>query len=113
MANPLSPEDIRLNLEKQIADLRKEVTNIRKSISSRAEDLDGDLRENARDAYDAVSGQAHGAIRQMRRQALAVSEAFRENPRTAATVLSSAGVIGFVIGLILGQALSTGHPHRR
>lgn len=105
--NTSNAEDIRKDLEKQIADLKKEVTKLSKSLSARGEEVYEDLRNQAGDAYNEASVRARGAAQQVRTQAHAVSEAIRENPGTAATVLSSAGILGFLIGLVIGQALNS------
>ena len=94
--NTSSVDDVRKDLEKQIADLKKEVTKLSKSLAERGEA-----------AFDEASNRARAAAQQARTQAHVVTEAIRENPGTAATVLSSAGIIGFVIGLVVGQALSS------
>lgn len=106
MADSPNVEDVRKDLEKQIADLKKEVTKIGKSLSARGDELYDDLREETEGAYDRVTRRARGAGKQARQQAHEVSEAIKENPGTAATVLSAAGVVGFLIGLFVGHALS-------
>ena len=104
-----SPEEIRKDLERQIGELRKEVAKLGKSLSARGEAL----YDEAGEAYDTASRKARGAARQARQQAYVVSEAIRENPGTAATVLSSAGLIGLLIGIAIGHMLSNeGKSHR-
>ncbi|WP_265519601.1 hypothetical protein [Nitratireductor luteus] len=102
MADSPNVEDVRKDLEKQIADLKKEVAKIGKLLPARGDDL----REETEGAYDRVTRRARGAGKQARQQAHAVSEAIKENPGTAASVLSAAGVVGFLIGLFVGHALS-------
>lgn len=113
MADTPNADDIRKEMEKQIADLKKEVTRLSKSVAERGEAVYEDMRDQAEGAYDEASRRARRAGRQMRHQAYAVSEAIRENPGTAATVLSSAGLLGFVLGLVLGQALSSNDRSHR
>lgn len=112
MADTPDTQDIRKELEAQIADLKKEVSRIGKAISARGEELYEDISDEASDAYDRASRRARGAAKQVRRQAHAVSDAIRENPGTAATVLSSAGLVGFLLGIVVGQALSGGQSRR-
>lgn len=95
MADTPNFDEARKELEKQIADLRAEVESLTDTISDRAQGL-----------YSEASRQARGAAKQVRNQAYLVSEAARENPGTAATVLSSAGILGFLIGLAVGHAMS-------
>lgn len=103
MADP-NAADIRVELEGQIADLKKEMTKISKIIAARASDaVDG-----ASGAIDDVKSSANGAARTVSRQAHAVGDAIRENPGTAATVLSSAGLVGIAIGLAVGYLLAGG-----
>lgn len=112
MADTPDANDVRKELEAQIADLKKEITRIGKSLSARGEELYDDLADEASDAYDAATRRARGAAKQVRRQAHAVSEAIKENPGTAATVLSSAGLLGFLVGVVVGQALAGSHTRR-
>jgi ElaB/YqjD/DUF883 family membrane-anchored ribosome-binding protein len=111
MADSASPEDMRKEFEKQIADLKKEVGSLTKSLAARGSDAYEGARDAAGDAYERVKGQAAGPLRQARQQAQAVSEVIRENPGTAATVLSSAGVVGFMLGLAVG-ILAAGNQRR-
>lgn len=112
MADTIDTKDIRKELEAQIAELRKEISRIGKTISSKGEELYEDLSDDASDAYGRASRQARGAAKQVRRQAHVVSEAIKENPGTAATVLSSAGLVGFVIGIVVGHALAGSQSRR-
>lgn len=112
MADTPDPKDIRKELEAQIADLKDEIARIGKSVSARGEALYDDIAEGASDAYDTASRQARGAARKVRRQAHAVSDVMKENPGTAATVLSSAGLLGFLVGIVVGQALAGNHSRR-
>lgn len=95
-------DDLRAEMEKQISDLKKEVAKLSRSISAKASEALGDAENVAEDLKD----RAAGAARQARRQAQVVSEAARENPVTTATILSSAGLLGFVAGLLVGGLLA-------
>ncbi|WP_181160985.1 DUF883 family protein [Labrys okinawensis] len=105
MADSISPDDVRKELEKQIADLRKEISALGKSIADRSAETLERTREAASEAVDRAKGQTRASFQQAREQAYAVSDAVREHPGTAATILSSAGVVGFVIGLFVGANL--------
>ncbi len=106
MADTVSSEDLRKEFEKQIAELKKEIGTISKSLAERGADTYERTREAASDALDKAKGQARGSLQQARAQAQLVTDAVKENPGTAATVLSSAGVLGFVLGLVVGGALA-------
>lgn len=106
-------DDVRKEMEKQLADLKKEVGRLTKSLSERGEAAYEDFRDDAEDAYEQASRGARKAARQVRRQAYAVSEAIKDNPGTAATVLSSAGLLGFLVGLVVGQAICSSSDRSR
>lgn len=108
MADALSADDIRKEFEKQIGDMRKELAKLAESVSERGEDI----YEEASEAYNGATRRARGAARQVRKQAHLVSDAIKENPGTAATVLSSTGIVGFLIGVCVGHLLSGYSRHR-
>jgi ElaB/YqjD/DUF883 family membrane-anchored ribosome-binding protein len=105
--NSANTDDLRKELEKQIADLREEVTSLSATLAERGQEFYERVSEGAGEVYEGASRRARSAARQARNQAYAVSEVIKENPGTAATVLSSAGIIGFLLGLAVGQAMST------
>jgi ElaB/YqjD/DUF883 family membrane-anchored ribosome-binding protein len=111
MADNTSTEDVRKEFEKQIADLKKEIGAITKKLAARGSGAYEEARDAASDAYDHVKGQATGSLKQARQQAQTVSEAVRENPGTAATVLSSAGILGFLIGVVVGVTVAGNARH--
>ncbi|MEO3386327.1 hypothetical protein [Mesorhizobium sp. CAU 1741] len=114
MADTPNTDQNRRDLEKQIADLRADMAALTKTVSERGGAVYDDLSAGAEGMYTEASRQARGAAKQVRNQAYLVSEAARENPGTAATVLSSAGILGFLIGLAVGHALSANEqPSRR
>ncbi len=106
MVDGVSSEDLRKEFDKQIADLKKEMTTISKVLAERGSDTYERTREAASDAMERAKGQARGSFQQAREQARLVTDTVKENPGTAATVLSSAGVIGFVLGLVVGVAFA-------
>jgi hypothetical protein len=98
-------DDIRDALEKQIADLKKEMAGVRKSVASRvneAEDTFVEVKDRARDAAHHVRHQAHAA-----------ADTIRENPGTSATVLSATAILGFLAGLAVAGVMGSGSHHRR
>ncbi len=74
-------------LTKEIANLKREISRLKGALSDRAED---------------VVGSASRAAQAVKTQASAVSGAVRENPGT----VSSAFVLGGIVGLLVGMALS-------
>ena len=107
MAENQTTESLRADLEKQIETLKNEISDLRRTLTARGEELYDDLRDEAEDVYEGVSRRARGAARVVSRQTHAVTDAIRENPGTAATVLSSAGLFGFLIGLAVGHLIGT------
>jgi ElaB/YqjD/DUF883 family membrane-anchored ribosome-binding protein len=107
MADTPSADEIRGALEKQISELRTEMTTLSKSLAARGSEKLSSARDYAEDLYDEAGGQADSAVRQVRHQAHAVAGAIRDNPGTAATVLSSAGFAGFLLGVVVGNLMSS------
>ncbi len=99
MVDAPSIDEVRSGFEKQISELKKQIADINKSVGSR-------VRDYASDTLDSTSNESEGAIRHVGRQARAVAGAIKENPGTAATVLSSAGVVGFLLGAVVGHILA-------
>ena len=104
MADPLNPEEIQKALEKQIADLRKEMSEISKTLAERGADLYDGARGRASEALDEASQRASGAMRQLRTTGATVSELARENPATATAIVVLSGLVGFLLGLVVGSA---------
>jgi ElaB/YqjD/DUF883 family membrane-anchored ribosome-binding protein len=111
MADTLTPDEMRKEFDKQIADLKREIGTLSKSLAARSSETYDRTREAAGQAYDQAKGQARGAVRQVREQAQTVADTMKENPGTAATVLSSAGLIGFILGCVVGVTMA-GHDRR-
>ncbi|VDC25097.1 hypothetical protein [Pseudogemmobacter humi] len=97
-------EDLRATLEKQIGDLKGEVTKLSKSLASRA----SNALDEAEAAYEEGRGRARQVARQVRDQAHAAADVARENPVTTATVLSTVGLLGLAAGLVLGGMFASG-----
>ncbi|MFA6155112.1 hypothetical protein [Mesorhizobium sp.] len=99
-------DDIQKTLEKQIAELRREITKINKSIAARGADLVDNASEQASDLYDTAAARASRTAQQLRTQAQAVSDVARENPGTTTALVGVIGLLGFLAGLAIGQATS-------
>lgn len=95
MATIAKPEDMQKAFEDQIGQLRSELTTLRKSLG-----------ESGGELLDEASGQARKAVEHVRQQAQAVGEAVKENPGTAATVLTSVGLLGLGLGLVIGRLIA-------
>lgn len=104
MAISDNARDARAAIEDQLADMRSELSRLSKSFQERA----SDAADGAEEMLGSVRSKANGAARTMRRQVHTASEAIGENPGTAAAVLSSAGVVGLLIGLAAGYVLAGG-----
>lgn len=95
--------DVRAKLEKQLSDLQNEVAKLGKSFADRA----SDAMDYAGDALDEGKGHARQVVRQAREQAHVVADAARENPATAATVVTAVGLLGLLAGFALGGLLAS------
>ncbi|TPM34925.1 hypothetical protein [Mesorhizobium sp. B2-3-5] len=99
-------DDIQKTLEKQIAELRREITKINKSISARGAEMLDDASEQASDFYETAAARASRTAQQLRSQAQAVSDVARENPGTTTAVVGMIGLLGFLAGLAVGQSMN-------
>lgn len=105
---PATPnaDDIQKSLEKQIAALRKEIAKINRTIAERSTKVLDNAHEQASDLSDNASSLASRATQQLRTQAQAVSEIARENPGITTSVLGIVGIVAFLLGVAVGQALT-------
>lgn len=95
------------DLEKQIAELKAQIAKMSETLTERA----SEAADSASEIVDDFRDRTTGAARQVRQQAHAVGELIHENPGTAATVLSSAGLLGGIIGFAVGYMCSN-HSRR-
>ncbi len=102
MADDKISNDIQEALERQVADMRTELKRLSRSLSQRSENW----RASAEDAVDDASGHVRNAARAMREHGHAVADTVRENPGTAGALFGTAGVLGVLIGMAIGCALS-------
>ncbi len=102
MADEKITNDIQQALERQIADMRNELKRLSRSLASHS----GELRERAEEAMDAASGRFRHAAQAVRERGQVVAETVRENPGTATTLFGTAGIIGIIIGIAIGCAIS-------
>jgi ElaB/YqjD/DUF883 family membrane-anchored ribosome-binding protein len=89
------------DLEQQIAELKRELGNLRAAIAERAQDVIGGVEG----LYDSAAEQASRATQALRAQAGVV----RDNPGT----ISTAFVVGGIVGLLFGLALGRSEPEPR
>lgn len=97
-------EEMRETLEDQIAELKTEMSRISQSIAAGATET----MDEAADIYEEGRGRARKAARQLGDQAHLAADVARENPATAATVLSTVALLGLVAGLMLGGMFAGG-----
>ncbi len=91
-------DDVRADLEKQIAELKKEMSKISKAFSARV----SGAAEDADEVIEGGRARARHAVAQVREQANVAAGAMRDNPGTTATVLSTVGLLGLAAGFVLG-----------
>lgn len=92
-------------LEKQVAQLRREVSRINRALSDRAEET----AEQVAGWYDGASGRASRATQALRARAHTVSEAVKDNPGTVSSAVVLGGLIGFALGLAVTHASDNRH----
>lgn len=97
-------EDVRNALEEQISDLRDEIARINEIVAERSAGMMSGAKEKASEVYEGAADRAARATKHLRNQANVVSEVARENPGTAASILGVVGVIGFMLGMVVGQS---------
>lgn len=97
--------DMRADLQKQIGELKSEMAKIAKSVGERA----ADFMDDAEDLYDEGRSSARRAAHSMRRQAFYVAKVARRNPGTTATVLTTVGLLGLAVGMVLGSTVCSGN----
>ena len=98
--NKLPAQDAQQALEKQVAQLKREIIKINKSIAQRAEAA-GDQMNGW---YDAASDRASEAAQSLRSQAQSVSDVVKDNPGTLSSAMLLGGLIGFALGYVVAQS---------
>jgi ElaB/YqjD/DUF883 family membrane-anchored ribosome-binding protein len=94
--------DIQEQMEKQIAQLKREISRINRTLTERAEEA----AEEASGWYDSASERASRATQALRTQAHAVRETVRDNPGTVSSAMLVGGAVGLLLGLAIGQSSS-------
>lgn len=100
MADTAKAEDVQDALKKQIADLRREMTKINKTLAERAEEA----ADQASGWYEAASDRASRTARHLKSGAQSVSETVQRNPGTVSSALVLGGAIGLLVGMAIGQS---------
>ncbi|WP_287249419.1 hypothetical protein [Mesorhizobium sp.] len=94
--------DAQETMKKQIADLRREITKINRTLSDRAEEAQG--------WYESAAERASRAAGQLRSQAHTVTETVQQNPGTISTAMMLGGVLGVLLGIVIAKS---SEPERR
>ncbi|WP_287328253.1 hypothetical protein [Mesorhizobium sp.] len=89
-------------MKKQIAELRREITKINRTLSDRAEEAQG--------WYESAAERASRAAGQLRSQAHTVTETVQQNPGTISTAMMLGGVLGVLLGIVIAKS---SEPERR
>lgn len=104
-APKMTQRDSQEALEKQVAQMRREITKINKALADRADEA---LNE-ANGWYSGATERASKATQALRAQAQSVSETVKENPGTLSTAMVMGGLIGFMLGFVVSQSTSDRH----
>ncbi|TPJ76071.1 hypothetical protein FJ419_20130 [Mesorhizobium sp. B2-6-2] len=93
-------------MKKQIAELKREVNRLNRTLSEQAAETAHGWYQGAADRastlYSGASDRASRAASQLRSQAHSVSETVQQNPGTFSTAM----LIGGLVGLLAGMAIS-------
>ncbi|TIO11068.1 hypothetical protein [Mesorhizobium sp.] len=103
-AMPSTQREAQEALEKQVAQLKREISKINRTLAERAEEV----VEEATGWYESAADSASRTTQALRNRASTVSGAVQENPGT----VSSAFILGAAVGLLLGLVLVAGDPRR-
>jgi hypothetical protein len=95
-------------LEKQVAQLKREINKINRTLAERAEEV----VEEATGWYDSVADRASHTTQALRNTASTVSGVVQENPGTVSSAFILGGILGWAVGLLLGLALAAGDQRR-
>lgn len=87
-------------LERQLAQLRREISRIDRAMSDRAEEA----AEQVAGWHEGASERASRATQLLRARAHSVSEAVKHNPGTISSAMVLGGLIGFALGLAATHA---------
>jgi hypothetical protein len=86
-------------MEKQIAQLRREIGKINRTLAEQAEAAGDEVGG----WYASAADRASRAVSTLGNQARGVTGAVRENPGTVSTALLLGGVLGLIAGLLINQ----------
>jgi chromosome segregation ATPase len=109
MADQKTTEEMNEAMEKQVAELKRQIEKINEKLSEQA----AQAAETAKGWYDSASSKASNAASALRTQAQTVSEVAQENPVTISTAALAIGFVGFMIGFAVGQSSSGSHRYWR
>lgn len=87
-------------LEKQVAQLKREIAKINRTLSERAEEV----VDEATGWYDSAADRAARATRQLKSQAQSVSETVQQNPATVGSAFMLGTIVGALLVTVLGSA---------
>ena len=87
-------------LEKQVAQLKREISKINRSLADRAEEA----VEEATGWYDSAADRAGRTAQALRTGAQSVSGVVQDNPGTVSTAFILGAALGLLLGLTLNHA---------
>ena len=105
-------ENRQKKLERPVASPRKKTPNGNRTVRNRGSKVAGHTRGKSSDHTDQASTMVSKATRGLRAQAHGVSGAARDNPGTTTSILGVIGVLGFLLGMLVGRALTDNTRHR-
>ena len=91
------------DMNAQVIALRQELENMKKMVSDQAAKAKDDIGARVSKGYDAAAPKARQAVAQSRSEGTAISEAAREHPTAATSIVLASMAVGMVIGYFLGS----------
>lgn len=101
MTDRLSIDALRKEFDQHYADLSDQITALAKGLA----DQSYERFDRSHAAVSDAAQRTGNSVRRAHEQLQRVSDAARNNPKTAATLLSSAGVVSFLLGFAVASLL--------
>jgi ElaB/YqjD/DUF883 family membrane-anchored ribosome-binding protein len=89
-------------LQKQVAQMKRDIARINRVLAERAEEA----VEDASAWWGDASDRASRATQAIRNQAQSVSGTIRDNPGTTSSAMLLGGLVGFAIGWLVSRGFS-------
>ncbi|MCX8570787.1 hypothetical protein [Aminobacter sp. MET-1] len=103
----LSQREAQVALEKQVAQMKRDIERINRTLAEQAEQATG----AAAGWLSSANERASRTTQTLREQAQTVSQAVKTNPGTVSSAMIVGGLIGFMLGCLATQMNSGRNQH--